>query len=55
MHLFLPLAHTLKHVGSKVVVLHILNALFNDFSQVVRLGAPRMRGKEIKPLLCFWS
>ena len=55
MYLFLPLANTFQHVGRKVVIFHVLNALLNDFSQVVSLCATRVQGEEIKPLLRLWS
>ena len=55
MDLLFPLTDTRKHIGSKVVVLHLFNALFNHFAQVESLGAPRLGCEEVKPLLGFRS
>jgi hypothetical protein len=55
MHLFFAFTDTLKHIGSEVVVLHVFNALFDDFAQVVSLGAPSLGCEKVKPLLGLWS
>ena len=53
MHRLLPLANALQNVRSEVIVLHFLNALLDDFAQVVGFGAPRVGGKSVKSLLGF--
>jgi hypothetical protein len=55
MDLFFPLTDTLKHVGSEVVVLHFLNAVFDDFAQIKSLGAPSLGCEVVKPLFDLWS
>ena len=55
MHLFFSIADTCKHIGSEVVVLHFLDAVFDDFAQVESLGTPSLRCEVVKPLLGFWS
>jgi len=55
MRLFFAFTDTFKHIGSEVVVLHVFDALFDDFAQVVSLGAPRLRCEKVKPLLGLWS
>lgn len=52
-HLLPTLVHALKHVKGKVVIFHLVNALFDDFTQVVSLCPPRMGCKEIQAVVQF--
>jgi hypothetical protein len=54
MDLFFPLTNTRKHIGSEVVVFHVLDAVFDDFAQVKSLGAPSLGCEVVKPLLGLW-
>ena len=54
MNLFFPSTDTLKHIGSEVVVLHFLDAVFDDLAQVESLGAPSLGCEVVKPLLDLW-
>ena len=45
------LAHALHRCGSQVVIFHIIQAARDQLAQVVRLGAARLRGQIIQPLL----
>jgi len=54
MDLFFPLTSTRKHIGSEVVVFHVLDAVFDDFAQVKSLGAPSLGCEVVKPFLGLW-
>jgi hypothetical protein len=54
MDLFFPLTNTRKHIGSEVVVFHVLDAVFDDFAQVKSLGAPSLGCEVVKPFLGLW-
>ena len=53
MQALLPLAHALEHIGGQIVVLELIDAVFNELAQVKSLGPPRLGRKEAEPLLGF--
>lgn len=44
-------SHALEHFGRKIVVFQILQASFNNFTEIVGFAAPGLRHKKVDPLL----
>lgn len=53
MQAFLPLPDALEHVAGEVVVLQVVNAVFDQLAQIKGLGAPGLGSEEAEPFLGF--
>ena len=53
MHAFPTFADAFENIGGEIVVLQVLDAVLDEFAQVIGLGAPGLGGEKAESLLGF--